>query len=82
MIFVNQVKELCKAEVVEVMTLDYTFERQIMLERKEAYEEGYREGFILGSKERGLSYDATAARVKERFSLSDAEVEENMRLYW
>ena len=64
------------------MTLDYTFERQIILERKEAYQEGYREGFILGCKERGLSYDATAAEVKRKLSLSDEEVEKNMRLYW
>lgn len=64
------------------MTLDYTFERQIILERREAYQEGYREGFIIGCKERGLSYDATATALKEKLSLSDTEVEENMQLYW
>lgn len=64
------------------MTLDYTFERQIMLERKEAFEEGFREGFINACQEGGLSYDVTAAKVKERFSLSDEEVEKNMQLYW
>lgn len=63
------------------MTLDYTFERQIMLERKEAYQEGYREGFIHGCKERGLSYDGVAAMVKDEFSLSDEDVEKDMQLY-
>lgn len=64
------------------MPLDYTFERQIMLERQAAYEEGYREGYILACKKRGLSYEATVIKVKRRFSLSDEEVKENMRLYW
>lgn len=68
------------------MTLDYTFKRQIALERKEAYQEGfeggYREGFIIGCKERGLSFDETAARVKEKFSLEDEEARKSMQLYW
>ena len=38
-------------EVVKAMTLDYTFDRQLMLERKEARTEGHREGMEEGRKE-------------------------------
>lgn len=103
-----------RTEVVKAMTLDYTFERQLMLEREEArteehqeglqeglreglqkglergHEEGYREGMEEGERkslivicrELGVSYDETAAKVKERFSLGDEEVRKSMRLYW
>ncbi len=99
-----------RLEVVKAMTLDYTFERQIMLEREDAraeglqegrqeglqeghkkgHEEGYREGmekgerksFISTHKEFGASYTETAAKVKEKFSLGDEEVQRNMKLYW
>jgi hypothetical protein len=40
-----------RSEVVKVMQLDYTFERQIMLEREEAWEEGWKEGWKKGWKE-------------------------------
>ena len=40
-----------RAEVVKVTQLDYTFERQIMLEREEAREEGREEGRKEGIKE-------------------------------
>jgi hypothetical protein len=39
------------SEVVKVMQLDYTFERQIMLEREEAWREGWKEGWKKGWKE-------------------------------
>lgn len=83
------------------MRLDYTFDRQITLEREEArtegLEEGRREGLQEGRqkalaeglealistcKELGVSFDDTAARVREKFSLEDGAVQENMRLYW
>ncbi|MCM1542326.1 MAG: hypothetical protein NC121_13835 [Blautia sp.] len=40
-----------RAEVVKAMTLDYTFERQIMLEREEARTEGLQEGLEEGHRE-------------------------------
>ena len=33
-------------------------------------------------KELQVSYDATSDKVREKFSLSDGDVEKNMRLYW
>lgn len=93
MIFVDQVRELCKTEVVEIITLDYTFDRQIMLEPQEARSEGHAEGHAKGRaeglnalistcKELKVSFDETATKVKEKFSLEDEEVSKYMQLYW
>lgn len=78
-----------RSEVVKAMTLDYTFDRQIMLEREEARTEGHREGrqdglkaLISTCKELGISFDETAAKVKEKFSLEDEEARKNTELYW
>lgn len=78
-----------RTEVVKVMTLDYTFDRQLMLEREEARTEGLAEGHAEGikalitvCKELNASYDETAAKVKEKFSLEDEEAGKSMRLYW
>ena len=40
-----------RSEVVKVMTLDYTFERQLMLEREEAVTQGLEEGMTKGLEE-------------------------------
>lgn len=80
-------------EVVKAMTLDYTFERQIVLEREEAHEEGLEEGmekgmekglkaFVLTCRDLGIAFETTAAKMKENFSLSDEEVEKRMQRYW
>ena len=94
-----------RSEVVKAMTLDYTFDRQIMLEREEARTEGHREGHEQGRregfeegerkgrqdglkalistcKELGISFDETAIKVKEKFSLEDEEARKNTELYW
>lgn len=74
-----------RSEVVKAMVLDYTFERQLMLEREEGREEGMEQGLkalISTCKELQVSYEATSDKVREKFSLSDGEVEKNMRLYW
>ncbi len=44
-----------RAEVVKVTQLDYTFDRQIMLEREDAREEGKEEGREEGRKEECLT---------------------------
>ena len=78
-----------RCEVVKAMTLDYTFDRQIMLERQEARMEGHAKGrdeglkaLISTCKELKVSFDETAAKVKEKFSLEDEEVLKSMQLYW
>ena len=60
-----------------------------MLEREEAREEGHAEGLEKGvaalittCKELKVSFDDTAVKVKERFSLEDEEIRESMRRYW
>lgn len=40
-----------RSEVVKAMVLDYTFERQLMLERKDRLAEGYSEGYSEGHAE-------------------------------
>lgn len=53
--------------------------------KKEGFSEGLQQGLkalISTCKELGVSFDETAARVKENFSLEDDETRKNMRLYW
>lgn len=57
--------------------------------RKEGIEEGIKEGLQKGlealistCRELGISFDETAARVKEKFSLEEEETQKNMQLYW
>ena len=33
-------------------------------------------------KELGISFDVTAAKLKEKYSLKDTEVQKNRKLYW
>ena len=56
---------------------------------KEGIEAGFSEGLQQGlnalistCRELGVSFDDTAARVKEKFSLGDEETRKNMQLYW
>lgn len=80
-------------EVVKAMELDYTFDRQLKLEREGARMEGRQEGlqegrqegfraFISVCKDFGLSFDETGIKLKEEFSMEDEDVRKNMQLYW
>ena len=79
------------------MVLDYTFERQLMLERKDRLAEGYKEGFAEGRAEgraegmRGViktykAFGADRAKTKEElqknFDLTEEMVEEFLKLFW
>ena len=44
--------------------------------------EGRCEGLISVCKDFKLSYEQTAAELKEKFQLSDQEIEKSMKLYW
>lgn len=53
--------------------------------RKEGEREGIKKGLqalISTCRELGVSFEETAARVKEKFSLGEEETRENMQLYW
>lgn len=54
--------------------------------RKEGLQQGLQKGLIQGMvstcRELGVSFEETAARLKEKYSLKDAEVQKNMKLYW
>ena len=53
--------------------------------RTEARAEGRAEGLqalITTCKELGICFDETATKLKEKFSMEDAEVQKNMKLYW
>jgi hypothetical protein len=74
-----------RSEVVKVMQLDYTFDRQIMLER----EEGIRE-----EKERSIQTtivllqelmhpkEICLGQLQEKYGLKEEEAEDYMRKYW
>ena len=52
---------------------------------RQGRQEGIKEGIqalIVTCKELGADFDRTEDKVKQRFHLSDADVVENMRLYW
>ena len=56
---------------------------------RQGYAEGRKEGITEGviavidlCKELKVSFEETAARLRLSFHLEDAEVQENMRLYW
>lgn len=50
--------------------------------RSEGRNEGRNEGLISTCKDFMLSYSETAAKLKEKYGLSDEEAEANMKLYW
>ena len=75
------------------ITMCELFDQYTRRGRKEGKEEGIKEGFSVGiqqglkalistCRELGVSFDETAARVKEKFSLEDEETRNNMQLYW
>ena len=47
-----------------------------------AINEGRCEGLISVCKDFKLSYEQTSAKLKEKFQLSDQEIEKSMKLYW
>ena len=71
------------------ITMCELFDQYTRRGRKEGIKEGFSEGIQQGLKalistcrELGVSFDETAARVKEKFSLEDEETRNNMQLYW
>lgn len=54
-----------RTEVVKVMKLDYTFDRQLMLERKDSREEGRLEGRIFTLYELGYTVPEIAENLKQ-----------------
>lgn len=75
------------------ITMCELFDQYTRRGRKEGREEGMRAGLSEGlqqglralistCREMGISFDETAARVKEKFSLGDEEAGKSMQLYW
>ncbi len=50
--------------------------------RKKGIKEGRLEGIISICRALGVSFDETAAKVKEKFSLGEEEARKSMQLYW
>ncbi|MCM1542860.1 MAG: Rpn family recombination-promoting nuclease/putative transposase [Blautia sp.] len=53
--------------------------------RQEGFQEGLQEGIkalISTCRELGVTFETTASKVKEKYSLDDSRVKENMALYW
>ena len=70
------VKQGGKNKMCEVL------DRAINEGRNEGRCEGRCEGLISVCKDFKLSYEQTAAKLKEKFQLSDQEIEKNMKQYW
>lgn len=75
------------------VTMCELFDQYTRRGRKEGIEEGRKEGrkegikkglqaLISTCRELGVSFEETADRVKEKFSLGEEETRENMQLYW
>lgn len=65
--------------------LDYMVNQGIQQGLQEGKQQGLQEGvrvLITTYKEFGITYEAAAAGVKEKYSLNDTEVQRNMKLYW
>lgn len=60
---------------------DYMVNQGVQQGLQEGKQEGVRV-LIMTYKEFGVTYEAAAAGVKEKYSLDDAEVQKNMKLYW
>lgn len=82
-----------RAEAIEVSIFEYDEEKEMALfraaEREEGREEGRSEGLQKGlqvlittCKELGVSFEETAAKLKEKYGMKDTEVQKNMKLYW
>ena len=96
----NVLKDFLKehrSEVVKVTQLDYTFDRQIELERIDARREGLQEGIEQGieqGREQGIrslveicqmyeiSYEKTKMSLRDKFQLSEEKAEEFMEKFW
>lgn len=49
---------------------------------KQGVEQGVKQGIISTCRELGATFDETAAKLKEKLSLSDADVQKDMARYW
>ena len=65
-----------RAEVVKVTQLDYTFDRQIMLEREDAREEGREEGREENSKKIALKMLIANKPIEEIMEFTELSMEE------
>lgn len=77
---VNKGREIGKQEGIEE-----GMQKGIQEGVREGMQKGIQEGLkalISTCREFGLSFDATAARVKENFCLEDEETGNSMELYW
>lgn len=83
-----------RSEVVKVVKLDYTFDRQLMLEREdsreegraegraEGREEGLAEGQIICCKNMGKTRQATEKYLIENLHVTKKEAEQLLERYW
>lgn len=81
-------KELNINEEDEI-TMCELFDQYTRRGRKEGIKEGFNDGLQKGlqalistCRELGVSFDETAAKVKEKFSIGEEEARKNMQLYW
>ena len=82
-----------RAEAIEVSIFEYDEEKELALFRAAEREEGREEGrneelqkglqvLITTCQELDVSFEETAAKLKEKYSLGDTEVQKSMNLYW
>jgi hypothetical protein len=74
-----------RSEVVKVMQLDYTFDRQIMLEREDAIREEKERSIqttIVLLQELMHPKEICLGQLQEKYGLKEEEAEAYMRKYW
>ena len=82
-----------RAEAIEMSIFEYDEEKELALFRAAEREEGREEGrneelqkglqvLITTCQELDVSFEETAAKLKEKYSLGDTEVQKYMKLYW
>ena len=74
-----------RAEAIEVSIFEYDEEKELALFRAAEREEELQKGLqvlITTCQELDVSFEETAAKLKEKYSLGDTEVQKYMKLYW
>lgn len=80
-----QILEEMNIKEEDEITMCELFDQYTRRGRKEGLNEGIQKGLqalISACHELGISFDETALKVKEKFSLGEEEARKSMRLYW
>ena len=76
-------KSMCDLlDEAENKGIEKGIQKGIQKGHKEGLRKGLIQGMISTCRELGVSFEETAAKLKEKYSLGDEEVQKDMQLYW